>query len=247
MLYKFIYLLIVLQFLKISSQKEIVYTNRNITSLNRYDHYVYIYENSHLKKNEVLNIKNEFDISYYCKNDICVKVDCEYDKDFIEFPNKEGKINIYIVKTFLNINDELINYYNKMYSNKTYVSINCSNDSDCLSNKCFNNYCIFNNETPIVHCDSIYTGNRKSYMYCGKPYEDYCNTNDECSSKNCNSISNYCLQPRNGPSDSDSAVIIGYFYLFYIFLIIIMVIVVIFYFLYKFYKIILNKIIINNY
>ena len=45
MFYKFIYLLIVLQFLKISSQKEIVYTNRNITSLNRYDHYVYIYTN----------------------------------------------------------------------------------------------------------------------------------------------------------------------------------------------------------
>jgi len=64
-----------------------------------------------------------------------------------------------------------------LHDNEIYISINCSNDSDCLSNKCFNNYCIFNEKNPIVNCDDIYTGNRKSYMYCGKPADDICKNN----------------------------------------------------------------------
>jgi len=30
-------------------------------------------------------------------------------------------------------------------------------DIEYFSNKCYNNYCIFNNETNIIHCDDIYT------------------------------------------------------------------------------------------
>jgi len=223
MFYKIIYLLIVLQFLKISSQKEIVYTNRNITSLNRYNKYVYIYNNhTSLTKEEVLNIKDNSYISYYCKNDICVEADYEYTKKFIEFPNKEGNINIYIVVTFININDKLINHYNKTYSNKTYISINCSNDSDCLSNKCYNNYCIFNEKNPIVHCDDIYTGNRKSYMYCGKPAHDICKNNDECSSKIC--YDGFCGIQYNGPSDSEYTT--GAIKVFYSFLAIVVIFII---------------------
>jgi len=54
-----------------------------------------------------------------------------------------------------------------------------------LSNKCYNNYCLFNNETLIIHCDNIYikpTLYKKysSYMHCGKTYGDICNINDDC-------------------------------------------------------------------
>ena len=68
-----------------------------------------------------------------------------------------------------------------------------------FTNKCYNNKCIFNNETPIVHCDDIYDGDKSSYMYCGKAYLDSCNDNNECSSKSC--YNNYCLKQLLGPHD----------------------------------------------
>jgi len=42
-----------------------------------------------------------------------------------------------------------------------------------------------NDENPIVNCDSIYRGGQKLYMYCGKAFEDVCQNDDECSSKEC--------------------------------------------------------------
>ena len=40
-------------------------------------------------------------------------------------------------------------------------------------------------------------------MNCGKPPDDSCKENDDCSSKYC-SEDNYCVNRNNGPSDSDS-------------------------------------------
>jgi len=85
-------------------------------------------------------------------------------------------------------------------------SLKCNNDSECLSNKYYRNHCAYNNETPIVHCDNIYSNKlflgESSYMYCGKPPNDICIENDECSSKNCRK--NMCQYQDDGPSDSDS-------------------------------------------
>jgi len=55
---------------------------------------------------------------------------------------------------------------------------------------------------PIVHCDSIYRGGQKSYMYCGKTFRDVCKNDDECSSKKCYNHEN-CLMQTSGPSDSE--------------------------------------------
>ena len=74
----------------------------------------------------------------------------------IEIPNNKREIIKYITDTcrINNIND---------------CKTNCTTNLECLSNKCFNNKCIFNNENPIVHCDDIYDSNKiSSYMYCGK-------------------------------------------------------------------------------
>ena len=104
----------------------------------------------------------------------------------IEIPNNKREIIKYITDTcrINNIND---------------CKTNCTTNLECLSNKCFNNKCIFNNENPIVHCDDIYDSNKiSSYMYCGKAYLDTCNNNDECSSKSCDE--NYCLKQLLGPS-----------------------------------------------
>jgi len=84
----------------------------------------------------------------------------------------------------------------------------CKNDSDCLSNKCVNNFCVFNDETPIEHCDDIYTEPgflrfRSSYMYCGKAAGDSCKDNNECSSKKC--LSNICNTQYKGSNDNEGA------------------------------------------
>ncbi|KAG4092696.1 hypothetical protein H8356DRAFT_950223, partial [Neocallimastix lanati (nom. inval.)] len=85
----------------------------------------------------------------------------------------------------------------------------CKNDYEWLSNKCFNNNCIFNDENLIVHCcDSIYRRTsiisiRGSYIHCGKPYGDSCKTNNEGSSKKCKD-KYFCYIQNEGPSDSES-------------------------------------------
>ncbi|ORX87100.1 hypothetical protein BCR32DRAFT_274731 [Anaeromyces robustus] len=73
--------------------------------------------------------------------------------------------------------------------------------------KCMNNHCIFNNNNPIEHYDSIYSYNkfldrRTSYIHCGKPYRDSCENNEEYSSKKC-SGNKICLMQPDGPSDSE--------------------------------------------
>jgi len=94
--------------------------------------------------------------------------------------------------------------YEEIESKECKSSASCNNNLECLSNKCFNNYCVFNEETPIVHCDDIYSNIlfKSSYMHCGKPYNDVCSSNDECSSKQC-IHGTYDIQ-ENGPSDSES-------------------------------------------
>ena len=137
-------------------------------------------------KNEVLNIHNEFYISFYCKDNICVSTDYSYLDKTIEIPNNKGEMIKYITDTC-------------RYDNIDYCITNCTINSECLSNKCYNNKCIFNEENPIIHCDNIYINNKSSYMYCGKAYLDICNNNDECSSKKCHSTEKYCLIQTDGP------------------------------------------------
>jgi len=105
--------------------------------------------NSYVLKEELLKCKNDYYSRYHCKDEFCASVNDEYDKYFIEIPDKTGNITNYIVYT-CNYDDIEINYcdsgttiYDKNYS------LECNNDSECLSNKCYKNHCMFNEETPI--------------------------------------------------------------------------------------------------
>jgi len=116
----------------------------------------------------------------------------------------------------------------------------CTKDIEWFSNKCYNNYCIFNNETNIIHCDDIYTFPRlfrsnSSYMYCGKAYLDTCNNNDECSSKMCGG-EGYCLIQKNGPNENEGLAVAGELFLYIIILIIIISFFSFIYIIYKLYK-----------
>jgi len=60
---------------------------------------------------------------------------------------------------------------------------------------------------------SIYTppslfAKKDSYMRCGKRDKAPCNSNDECSFKECDEIYGVCQLYTNGPSDSDGCSII---------------------------------------
>jgi len=117
---------------------------------------------------------------------------------------------------------------------------NCTKNIECFSNKYYNNYCIFNNETNIVHCDDIYKTpklfrTKNSYMYCDKAYLDTCVNNDECSSKICGK-KGYCLIQDNGPNENEGLAVASELFI-YIFIIIIIISFYIFiYIIWKLYK-----------
>ncbi|ORY86438.1 hypothetical protein LY90DRAFT_628908 [Neocallimastix californiae] len=139
-----------------------------------------------MSKEDVLKIKNEEFVSFYCKNDICVRTDPLYDDKTVEIPDEHGNITTYIVDA-CNIKAAKENYCS---------SIECNTDSNCLSNKCVNKHCVHNKEEPMIRCDDIrapgflfFKGNL--YMHCGKSWGDFCSSNDECSSNRCDEG---CLQ-----------------------------------------------------
>ncbi|KAG4096893.1 hypothetical protein H8356DRAFT_942043 [Neocallimastix lanati (nom. inval.)] len=107
---------------------------------------------------------------------IYVEVSFDYIESVIKIPNENRNLVSYIVATCRYdkaVIEEWENY-TRSVDGVEYISI-CRNDSECLSNKCFDNYCIFNEEVPIV----------SSNMCCSKPTDDICNNDDECSSKYC--------------------------------------------------------------
>jgi len=182
-------------------EETILYTYNNITSYDKKYSYIYTFTNS-ISKDELLNITDSgFYQSHFCKNDICVKTDNQYEKPFIEIPDKNGNVHLYISRTFLYKDIKLKIPLDGRCSNDACISYKCNNDSECLYNKCIDNLCAFNDEAPVVHCDNIYLGHRKSYMYCGKAYGDTCNNEDECSSKFCKE--NICGLQVLGPSEGE--------------------------------------------
>jgi len=84
----------------------------------------------YLTKDEVLKIKNVFFISFYYKDNFCVKTDNRYMENIVEFPDENGRMKKYITDICLsrNIQSGIC---------KTTISANCTANSECLSNKCF--------------------------------------------------------------------------------------------------------------
>ncbi|OUM57505.1 hypothetical protein PIROE2DRAFT_17492 [Piromyces sp. E2] len=161
----------------------------------------------------LLSITNDFYNSYFCKNDICVSVDNDYFRPFVEIPDINGNIKLYISETYSYESLKLNNTLSKKCFGEICISHKCNNDSECLYNKCIDSYCIFNDKAPITHCDNIYLGHRQSYTYCGKAYGDICNSKDECSSKKC--YDNTCGMSTDGPSDSETMPSDAFIYFYY--------------------------------
>ncbi|ORX51030.1 hypothetical protein BCR36DRAFT_397246 [Piromyces finnis] len=183
----------------------------NVISCNLY---IYIDKNKVLNKTEVLKLKN-FYISYFCKNDICTEVNTNFLKQFVEIPDDKGNIKRYISsactyqKLKLNecSNRICVSYNNEKEECKIFISYKCNSDSQCLTNKCIDGMCIYNEENPTEFCTDVYINSifgRRSYRHCGKAIGDVCKRKRECASKECLKYLgySYCGIPSR-PSDSD--------------------------------------------
>jgi len=74
------------------------------------------------------------------------------------------------------------------YNSTHYVSYKCTKDSECLYNKCVNNYCVFSSTASVEYCSNIYhylAMFEYAYIHCGKAPYIPCENDEECSSKNC--------------------------------------------------------------
>ncbi|ORY36570.1 hypothetical protein LY90DRAFT_511466 [Neocallimastix californiae] len=148
-------------------------------------------------KDEILKLKGEssYNTEFYCKDDVCVSKE----DDYAEFPDGNGNVTRYITKAC---------HYDSLVKDECYSSKKCTIDSECLSNKCLNSTCIFNEENPIVYCTNEYSFNaflnrRKSIMHCGKAPMDSCTEKKDCGSNVC--VESYCGYGGGGPSDSETA------------------------------------------
>ncbi|ORX49672.1 hypothetical protein BCR36DRAFT_412649 [Piromyces finnis] len=163
-----------------------------INNLNKCPFIVYL-----LYQTEVLKIKNNHNLRYYCKNNICVEVERYALPEFVEIPNENGNIKRYISKSFtynelkyiFYMNGICVSYNTKKKKCQVSLFYKCTSDSQCLTNKCIDGLCIFNEENPTEFCTSIYKFSiifgRHSYMHCGKAISDICKTDKECGSKSC--------------------------------------------------------------
>ncbi|KAG4083086.1 hypothetical protein H8356DRAFT_1018029 [Neocallimastix lanati (nom. inval.)] len=97
--------------------------------------------------------------------------------------NNNGNIKTYIIYTC----EKSCNFTHS-YNTTHYVSYKCTKNSDCLYNKCVNNYCVFSNTASVEHCSNIYQYFAffdYSYIHCGKAPNIPCENDEECSSKSC--------------------------------------------------------------
>ncbi|ORX61227.1 hypothetical protein BCR36DRAFT_365806 [Piromyces finnis] len=127
---------------------------------------------------------------------------------FIEIPDEKDNKKVYISMAHSYNDFKKYNYITFEHLRKNiYTSYKCTSDSQCLTNKCIEGVCIFNEENPTEYCTDIYINLllRSSFMHCGKVMGDLCEKNAECASRVCNPYTKTCGHPPLGPSDSDLA------------------------------------------
>jgi len=169
---------------------------------------IYRYNNDTAVSKTNINPKN-YGKNYYCRGDDCIELQNSITHvPYIEFPDENGNVKLYILESCIydDKSKELIDCLGGyIIGDYDRVSVKCTKDSECLYNKCIDNHCVFNEDSPIVHCDIIYrffAFYEKSYVHCGKTYGDKCEKDNECSSKACHDLDKKCGSCIETPSDS---------------------------------------------
>jgi len=163
--------------------------NITITSVDIPELYIYKYNNNTAIYKQNIYSKS-YGTNYYCRQDTCIMLYEGAYKPYIEFPDEKENIRTYILYSCIYNNklNKTENCEKILDNNDNNISVICKTDSECFFNKCIDNNCVFNKESPIYHCDIIYKYFaifEHSYVHCGKTYNDVCTNNNECSSNKC--------------------------------------------------------------
>ncbi|ORX84832.1 hypothetical protein BCR32DRAFT_242284 [Anaeromyces robustus] len=191
-----------------------VYTNTyNITinSDNISEEYIYKYNDNAISKGSISS--TSYGWNYYCRNGDCIMLENGNSKPYIEFPDEKGNIKKYIFRSCeydskLKNNEYCAKRRTFNYpENITDVYVTCNSDSECFFNKCIDNYCVFNEDSGIEHCDIIYkyfAVFEFSHIHCGKTYMQSCSNDKECSTERCYEDEGLCSSSVEVPNESTS-------------------------------------------
>jgi len=138
-----------------------------------------------------------------CKGSYCFEADEDFNLPFIEIPintntsrlndnntdceickHSKNKINRYILYPYVLYYDPEIDFK---------VSTNCTKNSQCLTNKCVDYICQFNEDDIITRC---------RYGRCGRFIGDPCENKYGCSDGECDGVCYMPIPPRVNELDS---------------------------------------------
>jgi len=202
-----------------------IYTYDNITDFDSQSLFVHDLTNQTKTMEDVLQMQNQYQLTYYCQNNTCFEYDSSYDMVRISDENNISKL--IITHTF---EPRAVPDSQGAYScnEGACLFLGCTHASQCLFGSCviedshtgtihevpFNDHtvglCRYDEEYNITECDAVYVKrtvfrNYRSYMHCGKLDRAPCKTNSECAYDLCTDGS--CITLSGGPSDSDESLI----------------------------------------
>jgi len=161
-----------------------------------------------LKKNDVLNIDvqkyndmkgfnncpsysmgivnyNKCSFHFYCRGEKCSS---NINGNQVEFSEINGKKETFITDFS---NSALTEYEDYLPDEK------CNSDTDCLTNRCVNNICISNKDSPVIECIDIEEYDKENSKYitkmnCGLAEMEKCSSDKDCASKFCDTTIGLC-------------------------------------------------------
>ncbi|KAG4103448.1 hypothetical protein H8356DRAFT_1645127 [Neocallimastix lanati (nom. inval.)] len=155
-----IHLLYIITNIQFIYSNYLIYTYDNITDYDDSSSHIFTYDkNNVLKKNDILGIKDTFYYSYLCKNGFYeksnVKRNIQKSLNYNNLHKHPTRMGIRI-NNCTSTNRQTNGQINENCYTYIYISFRCNSDSQYLSNKCIDGYCIFNDKDPSEFCTDIY-------------------------------------------------------------------------------------------
>eukprot|EP00833_Pecoramyces_ruminatium_P007457 jgi/Orpsp1_1/1181489/evm.model.c7180000077361.1 len=157
---------------------------------------------------------NRCSFDFYCKDDICVS--STVSDHTINFPSNNGTMETFITDICRDGDIRKCQIDKNDCPCKDMKQ--CTNDNECITNRCFNNYCRGNFETLFIKCQDIgkYNSLTFSYSYsmsCGFLDNDKSSDCEMCASKECYISSRYdksseCINEESHKGDIISSIVL---------------------------------------
>ncbi|ORX77755.1 hypothetical protein BCR32DRAFT_328785 [Anaeromyces robustus] len=127
------------------------------------------------------NVNGHCTLRFFCRNDTCASPDSNGYVDFTESKRNE-KINTNLCYVY-----EDYDYANRVCTSNKPV---CFNDSNCITNMCYNSTCVLNKNYRVEECVDNYYYNHWIFSYrskvnCGLGEHEICSKDSDCASNVC--------------------------------------------------------------